>query len=123
VDLVKQDRVDVFALEDVELGGEIVDRVGDQLLLRAPTPVDRVLPDARARGNCFHRCGLKAAFGQKLERRFNDRRARVGAARPTTGAPCAVCLSVLCLDRSHLSELSSSGIRGDTDTFSLVKNE
>src|SRR4029450_3909625 len=39
VDLVKQDGVDVFALQDVELGGEIVDRVRDELLLRAPAPV------------------------------------------------------------------------------------
>jgi hypothetical protein len=61
---VEQDGVQVFALQHVELSGEIVDRVGDELFLRVPAPVDRVLAHARACRNRVHRRRLEAAFGQ-----------------------------------------------------------
>jgi hypothetical protein len=65
----------------VEVGRELVERVGDQLLLRVPAPVDRVPPDAGAVGDGVDRRALEAAVGEQLEGRLDDRRTGSGPAR------------------------------------------
>ena len=66
VQALEQERAHVTFLLDVELGGELADRVGDQVLLRRPAPVDRVLADARAGRDRLHRGLLEAALGEQL---------------------------------------------------------
>jgi hypothetical protein len=56
----------------VELGRELVERVGDQLLLRVPAAVDGVPADAGAVGDRVDRGALEAALGEELEGRLDD---------------------------------------------------
>ena len=55
-------RGEVAGVEHVEVGGELVERVGDQPLLRGPAPVDRVPADPGAIGDRLDRRRLEAAF-------------------------------------------------------------
>ena len=63
-DVLEQARAEVAGLEHVEVGGELVQRVGDQLLLGRPASVDRVLADAGPKRDCVDRRRLKAALGE-----------------------------------------------------------
>jgi hypothetical protein len=56
----------------VELGRELVERVGDQLLLRVPAAVDRVPADSGAFGDRVDRGALEAALGEQFEGRLDD---------------------------------------------------
>jgi hypothetical protein len=67
----------------VEVGRELVERVGDQLLLPVPAPIDRVPPDAGAVRDRVDPRALKAALGEQLEGGLDDRRTRCGPAGAT----------------------------------------
>jgi hypothetical protein len=64
--------VEVLVAPFVEVGGELAQRIRDQLLLRAPPAVDRVPADAGAFGDRVDRRALEAALGEQLEGRLDD---------------------------------------------------
>src|SRR5688572_7136137 len=94
VDVLEQARIGVAFLEHVEVGSELVERVGDQLLLRGPASVDRVPADTSAVRDRLDRRRLEAPLREQRDGRLENRFARGGpsraATRPRPPLDCAV---------------------------------
>ena len=102
LEVLEQELVRVALAVGVELRAELAQRVGDQLLLRVPPPVDRVLADSGAGRDGVHRRRLEAPLAEQRQRRLDDRATSCFPARPTARA--AGGLDV----RAHLRNLSGS---------------
>src|SRR5262249_55258887 len=92
----EQQRPYLLAVRKLELGGQVAEGVGQQVLLARPAAVDRVAPDTRARSDCIDRGCRKASFGDQLERGADDRLPHTGltgasaaARRQRAGVVCA----------------------------------
>jgi hypothetical protein len=119
VEVVEEQGAEVVLRRRSRLGCELAQRVDDQVLLRGPAAVDRVLADAGAGGDGVHGRGLEAPLGEQRERRVHDRGSCVGATRTAPG-PCE-SLGVTSVLRHGLAERSSAGIHFETRPFSFVK--